>query len=218
MRAGMGAAGKRLSYRGLAARMLMVVFGSAVMGLSIDLLVYAGFGLDPLSLFQAGLSSVFGITLGRASQLLMVGIMAVLLVIDRKRIGIGSVLNSVLVGYFVNLFSLWLSMDGPQSLGVRCAAVASGFLLMGFGIGTYISARLGEAGVDALMVFFAEKYRLPIRGTRIILDVLLAAAGFLMGGSLGWATLASMVVNGYVIQLTVGLWSGITLRQTTISQ
>lgn len=208
----MGAADKRLP-----SRVLMVLLGSAVMGLSIDLLVLAGFGLDPLSLFQAGLSSVFGITLGRASQILMISIMAVLLMIDRKRIGIGSVLNSVLVGYFVNLFSNWLPMAGPQSLWVRCVGVAAGFLLMGFGIGTYISAHLGEAGVDALMVYFAEKLKLRIRGTRIALDVLLAAAGFFMGGSLGWATLASMVLNGYVIQLTVGMWSGIIGRQTTVS-
>lgn len=212
----MGTAEKRLP-----ARVFMVLLGTAVMGLSIDLLVLAGFGLDPLSLFLAGLGSVLGITLGRASQLLMVTIMAVLLVIDRKRIGIGSVLNSLLVGYFVNLFANWLPMDGLQSVWVRCVAVAAGFLLMGFGIGTYISAHLGEAGVDALMVYLAEKLKLRIRGTRITLDVLLAASGFLMGGSLGWATMASMMLNGYVIQLTVGMWGACgctTGRQTTMSQ
>lgn len=207
------------AYKKLPSRVLMVVFGSAVMGLSIDLLVTAGFGLDPLSLFQAGLSRVFGITLGRASQLLMVSIMAVLLVLDRKRVGLGSVLNSVLVGYFVNLFARWLPMAGFQSLWVRCGVVAAGFLLMGFGIGTYIAARLGEAGVDALMVYFAEKCKLPMRRVRPGLDVFLALTGFLMGGSLGWATLASMAVNGYVIQLTVDMWQACAIaRQTTKSQ
>ncbi|MBS5065294.1 MAG: YitT family protein [Hungatella hathewayi] len=184
----------------------MVVAGSAVMGLSIDLLVMAGFGLDPLSLFQAGLSHIFSISLGRASQILMLGIMAVLLVIDRKRVGIGSILNSVLVGAFVNLFSVCIPAGGVERLWIAVLAVIAGFLLMGIGIGTYISAHLGEAGVDALMMFLAEKYRLHVRVVRISLDVALALAGFLMGGRLGWATLVSVLVNGYVIQMTITGW------------
>lgn len=207
------------AYKGLSLRVIMVVFGSAVMGLSIDLLVMAGFGLDPLSLFQAGLSRVFGITLGRASQLLMVSIMAVLFVLDRKRIGIGAVLNSILVGYFVNLFARCLPMDGFWSLWARGGTAVAGFLLMGFGIGTYIAAHLGEAGIDALMVYFAEKCKLPLRNARIGLDILLAVTGFLMGGSLGWGTLVSMAVNGYLIQLTVDMWKSCAIgRQTTMSQ
>lgn len=188
-------------------RILTVVLGSAAMGLSIDLLVRAGFGLDPLSLFQAGLSNVFGISLGQASQVLMISILLVLLLIDRRRVGIGTILNSVLVGGFVGWFSpCILSASGdPGSLGLRLTAAACGFLLMGIGIGAYISACLGEAGVDALMVYFSGKFRFNIRRTRIILDVLLATAGFALGGSLGWATLVSMVVNGYIIQVTVGV-------------
>ena len=66
-------------------RIVLVILGSAVMGLSINLLVAAGFGLDPLSLFQAGLCNVFHISLGQASQLLMTGIIIILFFLDRKR-------------------------------------------------------------------------------------------------------------------------------------
>ena len=47
---------------------LEVVIGSIIMGISIDLFVKAGLGLDPLSLFQAGLGNVFHISLGAASN------------------------------------------------------------------------------------------------------------------------------------------------------
>lgn len=186
-------------------RVFLVVLGSAVMGLSINLLVAAGFGLDPLSLFQAGLCNVFHISLGQASQILMFGIIVLLFFVDRKRIGVGSLLNSLLVGAFVNLFSIHISGGAGSDLWLRIVWVTGGFLLMGIGIGLYVSAQLGEAGIDAMMIYFSDMFQLPLGKTRVVLDVLLAAAGFLLGGSLGWATLVSMIINGFIIQITVSL-------------
>ena len=172
-------------------RIVLVILGSAVMGLSINLLVAAGFGLDPLSLFQAGLCNVFHISLGQASQLLMTGIIIILFFLDRKRIGIGSILNSILVGAFVNFFAAGFPAGAHVPLWGRLLSAAGGFLFMGMGIGIYISARLGEAGIDAMMMYFMDKYRYS------------AAFGFILGGCLGWATLISMAVNGVIIQATV---------------
>ena len=110
-------------------RIVLVILGSAVMGLSINLLVAAGFGLDPLSLFQAGLCNVFHISLGQASQLLMTGIIIILFFLDRKRIGIGSILNSILVGAFVNFFAP-VSPLGPMCpSGAGCSAQPADFYL-----------------------------------------------------------------------------------------
>lgn len=197
----------------LLARVFLVVLGSAVMGFSIDLLVAAGFGLDPLSLFQAGLCNVFHISLGQASQALMFGIIVVLFFLDRKRIGIGSILNSLLVGAFVTLFAPCVSGGGGSDLWLRIVWVAGGFLLMGIGIGLYISAQLGEAGIDAMMMYFSDMFKLPLGKTRVVLDILLAATGFLLGGSLGWATLVSMMLNGFIIQVTVSVMKRVLNNQ-----
>lgn len=116
-------------------RIVLVILGSAVMGLSINLLVAAGFGLDPLSLFQAGLCNVFHISLGQASQLLMTGIIIILFFLDRKRIGIGSILNSILVGAFVNFFAAGFPAGAHVPLWGRLLSAAGGFLFMGMGIG-----------------------------------------------------------------------------------
>ena len=83
----------------------MVILGSMMMGIGIDLFVYADFGLDPLSLFEAGLGRVLHLSLGSVSQILMITIIVIMFFADRERIGIGSVLNSVLVGAFIKLFS-----------------------------------------------------------------------------------------------------------------
>lgn len=195
--------------------MLMVLVGSMMMGVSIDLFVQADFGLDPLSLFQAGLGKVLHLSLGTMSQVLMISIIVLLFFLDRKRIGIGSILNSVLVGAFVNLFSPVICTGGgtvPEHL----VCLLAGLLLMGMGIGTYVAAGLGEAGMDAMMMYLSGKLKKNVNVTRITMDILLSAAGFLLGGKLGGATVVSMLVNGYIIQFTIEFIGKVRRRETEL--
>ena len=183
---------------------LMVIVGSMMMGASIDLLVQADFGLDPLSLFQAGLGRVLHLSLGTTSQVLMISIIILLFFIDRKRIGIGSILNSVLVGAFIKWFSPVICTGGGTAAG-RLLCLLAGLILMGVGIGTYVAAGLGEAGMDAMMMYLSGKLKKNVNVTRITIDILLSITGFLLGGKLGGATVVSMLVNGYMIQFTIEL-------------
>lgn len=183
---------------------LMVIVGSMMMGASIDLFVQADFGLDPLSLFQAGLGRVLRLSLGTTSQVLMISIIILLFFIDRKRIGIGSILNSVLVGAFIKWFSPVICTGGGTAAG-RLLCLLAGLILMGVGIGTYVAAGLGEAGMDAMMMYLSGKLKKNVNVTRITIDILLSITGFLLGGKLGGATVVSMLVNGYMIQFTIEL-------------
>jgi uncharacterized membrane protein YczE len=183
---------------------LMVIVGSMMMGASIDLFVQADFGLDPLSLFQAGLGRVLHLSLGTTSQVLMISIIILLFFIDRKRIGIGSILNSVLVGAFIKWFFPVICTGGGTAAG-RLLCLLAGLILMGVGIGTYVAAGLGEAGMDAMMMYLSGKLKKNVNVTRITIDILLSITGFLLGGKLGGATVVSMLVNGYMIQFTIEL-------------
>lgn len=183
---------------------LMVIVGSMMMGASIDLFVQADFGLDPLSLFQAGLGRVLHLSLGTTSQVLMISIIILLFFIDRKRIGIGSILNSVLVGAFIKWFFPVICTGGGTAAG-RFLCLLAGLILMGVGIGTYVAAGLGEAGMDAMMMYLSGKLKKNVNVTRITIDILLSITGFLLGGKLGGATVVSMLVNGYMIQFTIEL-------------
>lgn len=165
----------------------MVVAGSMMMGISIDLFVQAGFGLDPLSLFQAGLGGVLHLSLGTTSQLLMISILILLFFLDRKRIGIGTILNSILVGTFINLFSPIICTSGGNT-AAHILCLLAGLILMGAGIGLYVAAGLGEAGMDALMIYLSQRLKKNVNTTRRVLDIILAATGFLLGGKMGAAT------------------------------
>lgn len=57
--------------------------------------------------------------------------------------------------------------------------------------------------MDALMIYLSQKLKRNVNVTRIVMDILLSATGFLLGGKLGTATVISMLVNGYIIQFTI---------------
>lgn len=183
---------------------LMVIAGSMMMGASIDLFVQADFGLDPLSLFQAGLGKVLHLSLGTTSQILMISIIVILFFIDRKRVGIGSILNSILVGAFIKAFSPVICRGGG-SVTENVLCFFAGLLLMGAGIGMYVAAGLGEAGMDAIMMYLSGKFKKNVNVTRITIDILLSVIGFFLGGKLGAATIISMLLNGYIIQYTIDI-------------
>ncbi len=196
---------------------LMVVAGSMMMGISIDLFVQAGFGLDPLSLFQAGLGGVLHLSLGTTSQLLMISILILLFFLDRKRIGIGTILNSILVGTFINLFSPIICTGGGNA-AAHILCLLAGLIFMGAGIGLYVAAGLGEAGMDALMIYLSQKLKKNVNTTRRVMDIILAATGFLLGGKMGAATVISMLVNGSIIQFTIELIGRIRRRRNIGTQ
>ena len=191
---------------------LEVVIGSIIMGISIDLFVKAGLGLDPLSLFQAGLGNVIHISLGAASISIMLAVLVILFFIDRRRVGLGTILNSLLVGTSINLFS---PVIGSETAGLpeQIICLAVGLILMGVGIGTYVAAGTGEAGMDALMMYLSEKLDKNVNITRITIDVILSATGFILGGKLGVATVISMLLNGQIIQVTLKIFEKVRHRR-----
>ncbi len=139
---------------------IWVVFGSMIMGLGIAVTLKANVGgVAPLSAFIEGISIKLDISMGWAAKLVMGLIVLVLLFIDRNRIGLGTLLNSFLVGSFVDYFMASNDLLYSQYMPVRFLWFAIGVVTMGIGIGLYISGGLGEAGIDSLMVLISEKNR-----------------------------------------------------------
>lgn len=196
--------------------LLLVILGSMITGLGIAFMVKGNLGLDALTLFNGQLGKLLGISLGSASQLFMITILSILFFVDRKRVGLGSVMNGILVGAFADFFIPFVNrLGGNNFLGFFILII--GLTLMSIGVGTYVSARLGEGGIDALMIFFAEKLHKDVKVTRIAMDISLAGAGFLLGGQVGMGTLIAMFMNGPVIQATIGIIDKIRAKEPTLN-
>lgn len=183
-------------------KIMVVAAGSIMMSFGITLYLNAGLGVDPLTVFTSGMAHTTGLTVGKASLVIMAVLICILLFLDRKRIGLGTVLNAGIIGVSVDLF-LGIQFLKVHTLPVSIMMLAVAALIFGIGVGIYISAGLGEGAVDAIMVLLHNRSKINIRWIKIGLDICLTVLGMLLGGQLGIGTIVGVLATGPVIEQTL---------------
>lgn len=166
-------------------RVPRLIVGLVLFGIGIALMVIANLGLSPWEVMHQGISRNTGIPIGTVG--ILTGIVVLLLWIPLKeRIGIGTILNVILIGIVVDT-SLWLLPESIESLWLRWVLMFSGTVIIAFGSGLYIGAGLGPGPRDGLMTGLARR-GINIGIARIGIEVTVLIIGWLMGGTVGAGT------------------------------
>ncbi|WP_241236413.1 YczE/YyaS/YitT family protein [Brevibacillus marinus] len=187
-------------------RYAMFVLGLAVVSLGCVLMIQADMGVASWDVLHIGLTHTFGLTIGIWSQI--VGVLALLLsyLIARVKPGLGTILNMLLVGLFIDLF-MWLELiPRAESLLLKVCCFASGMLLFAVGIGMYISPRMGAGPRDSLMLALNERMGWSIQRVRVTIELVVLALGWLLGGPVSIGTLLVALFSGPLIQRTIPFW------------
>lgn len=173
-------------------RLGQLIAGLVLFGVSDSMLILAHLGIDPWDVFHQGLSRHTGIPIGTWS--ILVGIAVLFLWVPlRQRPGIGTLLNVVVIGAVLDV--MLVVFAPPSALAPRVALLVAGVFLNGVATGCYIGAGLGPGPRDGLMMGLAARGH-PIRVVRTLIEVTVLAAGWLLGGNVGWGTLAYAVSIG----------------------
>lgn len=168
------------------------MIGLVLCGVAFAGIVQADLGLDPWNVLHDGLADRLGLPIGLVTTLL--GFVVLLGWIPlRERIGIGTVLNALIIGTVVDLM-LPLLPEG-DGLVTRWALLGGGLLLIGPAIGLYIGARLGPGPRDGIMTGVAARGP-SIRLVRTGIELVALAAGWLLGGTVGIGTVLFAITVG----------------------
>jgi uncharacterized membrane protein YczE len=118
--------------------------------------------------------------------------------------GIGSILNAVLLGVFADF---WLPLM-PKLDGYIFQLVwfVLGLFVISFATGLYISCGMGKGPRDGLNTGIAQRFKLPFWQARSIVEVVVVAVGFLLGGQVREGTLIFAFAIGYLNQLGLRLF------------
>lgn len=163
-----------------------LLIGLAGFGVSVDLMVNSGLGLGPWDAFHVGLSARTGITIGTASILVGIAIVAFSWTIG-IRPGVGTLVNMVAIGWFIDLFRPWIPR--PPSYLWSYPYYVAAILICGLSTGLYISAGLGKGPRDGLILGLVDRTRWPVRRMRTVVEVGALGFGWWMGGPVGAGTL-----------------------------
>ena len=169
----------------LRTRLPRLLVGLVLFGIGIAVMVVANLGLSPWEVLHQGISRNTGIPIGTVG--ILTGIVVLVLWIPLKeRIGIGTILNVILIGLVVDL-TLWLMPDTIELLWLRWAFMLGGTVVIAFGSGLYIGAGLGPGPRDGLMMGLQRK-GINVGIARIGIEVSVLIIGWLMGGTVGIGT------------------------------
>jgi hypothetical protein len=179
-------------------RLLQLLIGLAMYGVSLAMFIRAGLGLDPWDVFHQGLAGKTGLSIG--TVVVIVSFLVLLLWIPlRQRPGFGTLSNAVLVGMFADV-GLALIPEFSH-LGGQIGMLAGAVLLNGVASACYIGARFGPGPRDGLMTGLARRTGWSVRASRTGIEVVVLGAGWLLGGSVGVGTVVYALAIGPLVQL-----------------
>lgn len=157
------------------------------------MMIQAQLGVDPWTVFAQGLSNVTGLSIGTLTVL--TGFAVLLLWIPLKqRPGIGTVLNILVVGPALDLGMLVL--ETPPELWQRILLFALGLTFLAVASGLYIGSHFGPGPRDGLMTGLNSRLGVPIWLGRTGVEVTVLLIGWVLGGDVGFGTLAFAVLVG----------------------
>jgi uncharacterized membrane protein YczE len=184
----------------------VLLLGLFLFALGLVLTLQSGLGLGPWDALHQGLSLHAPVTFGQAGIAVGFGVLALTLLL-REPVGLGTVLNMVLVGLFIDLI-LWagvvpdLSHTPPP---VRFLADAGGVATVGLGSALYIGAGLGAGPRDSLMLGLARLTGWRVGVVRAGIELSVLAVGYLLGGTIGVGTLIFAFGIGPAVELAFRL-------------
>ena len=160
----------------------------ALMGFGVAVFDLIGFGTDPCSVMNLGLSDVLGIPFGTLQ--LTVNLLMILIVIkyDASRIGLGTLANMILVGYVAEFFMYVIDcipMLDNLTMTARLIIFVPTLALFLIAASTYMSVDMGVAPYDAIPQIIAKRMDWSFRLVRTAWDFLMMLGGWLLGATAG---------------------------------
>lgn len=181
-------------------RCARLVFGLFLFALGIYLAIQANIGLAPWDAFTLGISVHTGLSFGAVT--IVTGVL--ILVLDWRlgeKIGLGTVLNTILIGLFVDAIHWSGVIPRMTDFLPGVVMLLAGQVILCVGSYFYIGAGLGCGPRDALMVALGKRLpTVPVGVVRGAIEGGVLLAGWLLGAKVGVGTVISVFGIGFILQ------------------
>ncbi len=159
------------------------------------------FGIGPWDVFHYGLFKQFGLTIGSWSIITGFIILAFTSLYTKAMPQLGAFLNMLLLGLFIDFF-LYILPD-PVTLLSQGIVFIVGIVVLGYGIGLYVTSGLGAGPRDGIMLLIVEKTGWRIDWVRNGIEIAVLLLGWLLGGPVGIGSIVIAFMLGKMIQFSM---------------
>lgn len=188
-------------------RFIWMLLGNFLLGIGVSLLRLSGFGTDPFSCMNIGVSGHLPISYGTYQMIVNILLFIPVVILKPSSFGIGAFVNMIGLGYIVD-FCMWVyGMFGVtvescgEVLPVRLLLLVVGILTLCLGVALYMDCDMGVAPYDMLSRIIEDRTqgKIKFKWARIGTDFICIAVGVLSGGTVGAATIVVGFFTGPLV-------------------
>ena len=189
-----------------------LIFGLILFGLGEALLIAAGIGVSPWTVFAQGISNITRWTVGFSTFVTSV-IVLILWIPLKQTPGIGTLLNAIIIALVLDFSLPYL----PKANGLVCQIfeALAGVLITGLGGAIYLISNLGPGPRDGLMTGLQKISNLPIAWVRSGIECTVVLIGWSLGGIVGFGTILFALGIGPAVSTSIFFLSSFFKNQST---
>ncbi|MEV8129122.1 hypothetical protein AB0P07_34675 [Streptomyces sp. NPDC085944] len=177
---------------------LLYLAGCLVFSSGAYLFVHADLGTDPLDVFALGLKEHVAVTVGIAQAGVAVVCLGTVALWNRRRPLVAPMFTFFFCGSVIDLL-LWADPGRLLEVGSP-ALVALATLMCAYGSALIIMSGFGIRPIDVLAIAMTHQWRWPFWCSKGLIEVVLLAVGFLLGGPVGVGTVCFLAGVDLLIQ------------------
>ena len=201
-------------------RLVMFFVGMSIIQFGVALFLKTSIGSDSFTVFTEGLATVLNktglkdlsivhmitgraeVTPGVANMIILIVLFIGILIVDRKRIKIGTLICVIGVGPIIDLGVKAVSYFPIESANifVKMLLVLGGCFIIAVGFSIISASDIGVAPNDIVPFIIKDKLNCQYRWVRIAFDATFLIVGFILGGKVGIGTIIAMLAIGPFIQ------------------
>lgn len=169
-------------------RLLALVGGSVVLGLGVVFLIGSSWGPASWDVLHLAIAERSGLSAGQVSIITSLCIITVTVLLRGGwTVRWGTLVNTFVVGIAIDIF-MRMGVPNVSAAGARLLYVLLGTFFLALGSVVYTRAGYGAGARDGLILVLSQRLPFTFGRVRLGLEVLVSAAGWLLGGPIGPAT------------------------------
>ena len=201
-------------------RLVLFFVGMSIIQFGVALFLKTSIGSDSFTVFTEGLATVLNktglkdlsivhmitgraeVTPGVANMIILIVLFIGILIVDRNRIKIGTLICVIGVGPIIDLGVKAVSYFPIESANifVKMLLVLGGCFIIAVGFSIMSESDIGVAPNDIVPFIIKDKLNCQYRWVRIAFDATFLIVGFILGGKVGIGTIIAMLAIGPFIQ------------------
>ena len=184
---------------------IRAAIGLIMFGFGLYMTIQANIGAAPWDVFSLGITNYIPLTFGQVNT----GVGVIIVIIDvilKERIGLGTLLDTFLVGLSFDVFNSLNIVPTCNSIVTGLVVMTVGMFLMAIGQFIYMKAAICCGPRDSLLVALGKRAKkIPIGAVCVILEVVVLVIGWIMGGPVGIGTAYSALGVGVTMQIVFNI-------------